>query len=237
MAESDAVPGPAGVVSGNAESVQKEEARRDPRPQPKGGFFQRKYGPLPGWGWALLAGGGALAYFWWRSRKAAQAASTASSASGSASSGIQGEIDALQQEINAFYGQGSGTSGSGSGGPGPGGGRTTSPTTGTSPSGTGTGAPSAPSNLHHVRVGAWAARIGWTASTGQVQYYEVQSPKQGTFQTTATTVSLINLRPRTDYQYAVRAVGPGGKSAWTTGHVTTAARGNARIPGQPLPAP
>lgn len=84
---------PAGAVAADAQ-------RSAPKGSGADNIFSRKYGPLPGWGWALLAGGGALAFFWWRSRKAAEAttATSATAASGwaNAASALQREIDQLQ---------------------------------------------------------------------------------------------------------------------------------------------
>lgn len=55
-------------------------AGRGTPPSPQGGnFFQRKYGPLPAWGWILLAAAGAGGYLWYRNRQGATAASTAAS--------------------------------------------------------------------------------------------------------------------------------------------------------------
>jgi hypothetical protein len=56
-------------------------------PESSGGGFSellsRKYGPLPGWGWTALAGGGG--YLWWRHRQSVAAASAASTSAASTS--------------------------------------------------------------------------------------------------------------------------------------------------------
>jgi hypothetical protein len=124
---------PAGAVASDASRAQQQAARPGEKQQ---GFFSRKYGPLPGWGWSLVVAGGALAYFWWRKRQAAgsTAAATGTTAGATASSigALQREIDALQNgTAGTTSGGGGGTVGGGTGGTG----TTTSGTT----SGTGTG--------------------------------------------------------------------------------------------------
>lgn len=87
-----------------------------PRPQAqRGNMFTRKYGPLPGWGWAALAAAGAVGYMWWRNRQAttAAAASTAGTApTGQAGPGIDygPQIATLQAEVQQLQGgEGGGT--------------------------------------------------------------------------------------------------------------------------------
>lgn len=105
---------PASAVAGNAEAAQREAAARERRPAAAGGgkdLFTRKYGPLPGWGWAVVAGGAALIYFYWRSRQKAQAA-TASTTGSAASYGVTSTTGydtaasqaALQAEIEQLQG-------------------------------------------------------------------------------------------------------------------------------------
>lgn len=87
--------------------------RRTPpsRPEPKGeGFFQKKYGPLPGWGWTLLAAGGAVAYFLWRrsqDAKAAAAAKQQASQQRFTASGVDiaPQLAVIQQEIQDLQGE------------------------------------------------------------------------------------------------------------------------------------
>jgi hypothetical protein len=96
---------PAGAVADDANATANSAA---PKAKGGGGIFARKYGPLPGWGWAALAGGGALAFFWWRSResKAATAATTSATAvSGTGATGWANAAAALQQEIDSLQGQ------------------------------------------------------------------------------------------------------------------------------------
>jgi hypothetical protein len=103
---------PAGAVAEDASATANDAA---PRPKGGGGIFARKYGPLPGWGWALLAGGGALALFWWRSReaKSATAATTAATAvSATGATGWANAAAALQQEIDSLQGQAATSTGS-----------------------------------------------------------------------------------------------------------------------------
>ena len=91
-----------------------------------GNVFTRKYGPLPGWGWAALAGVAAIGYWWYRNKQgAAAAASSAGTAAGNtdASAGVDysGELSTIQSEIQTLQGEEStegsstGTSNSGSG--------------------------------------------------------------------------------------------------------------------------
>lgn len=95
---------PAGAVAADAEATQKAA------PKTRGGdsFFSKKYGPLPGWGWALLAAGGALAFFWWKERKGQQATATTASTAMTAysGSGWEGAVSALQAEIQQLQGEG-----------------------------------------------------------------------------------------------------------------------------------
>jgi PASTA domain len=94
---------PTGAVAGNAAAAQREAAAR-----PQGGsFFSRKYGPLPGWGWSLLAAGGALAFFWWRSRSAANAASAATTTptADTTTADTADQLASLQDEIDALQGE------------------------------------------------------------------------------------------------------------------------------------
>jgi hypothetical protein len=94
---------PAGAVAGNAAQAQREEARR-----PQGsGLFSRKYGPLPGWAWATLAAGGALAWFWWRNRQSSQASDTSDTTDEADLGTSQADSDqlaSLQDEIAALQG-------------------------------------------------------------------------------------------------------------------------------------
>lgn len=92
---------PAGAVAGNAAQAQREAA---PRGRAGDSLFSRKYGPLPGWGWALLAGGGALAYFWWRRRSLQQNTSTGTSVT-TGSGSVTDQLAALQDEIDALQGE------------------------------------------------------------------------------------------------------------------------------------
>lgn len=91
---------PPGAVASNARQADREAGGG-------GDIFGRKYGPLPGWGWALLAGGGALAYFWWKKRQAAQAATTAATTTnvGSYTGFTSSNVATLQSEIQQLQGQ------------------------------------------------------------------------------------------------------------------------------------
>lgn len=76
-----------------------------------GNVFTRHYGPLPGWGWAALAGGAALVYFYWRQRKAATstAATTAATTAAYGTTNTstydtEASLAALQSEIQQLQG-------------------------------------------------------------------------------------------------------------------------------------
>jgi cytoskeletal protein RodZ len=69
--------------------------------------FQRKFGPLPGWGWAALAAVAAGGYLWWRNRQGAAAAATdTGTASDTAAVGddVQGQLSTIQTEIQDLQG-------------------------------------------------------------------------------------------------------------------------------------
>ena len=106
-------------------------ARATAAPSAGGNFFTKKFGPLPGWGWAALAAVGAVGYMYWRNRQNAAAAAaggdTAGAAadnSGAVTDDITGQLSTIQTEIEALQGAestegsstGGGTSGSGGGG-------------------------------------------------------------------------------------------------------------------------
>jgi hypothetical protein len=94
---------PAGAVAADADATERSAA---PKGKQNGSIFARKYGPLPGWGWALLAGGGAIAIFWWRKREASKnaGASTAYTAAATGT-GWANAANSLQDEISALQGQ------------------------------------------------------------------------------------------------------------------------------------
>lgn len=95
-----------------------------------GNAFTKKYGPLPGWGWAALAAVAAVGVWWYRSHSGASAAQAAASQDTTAATGddIQGELATIQTEIQDLQGEESteGGTGSGSGGGGGGKGKKTS---------------------------------------------------------------------------------------------------------------
>jgi hypothetical protein len=209
---------PAGAVAGNAQAAQRDAGQRErAQPQPAGGtgFFGRKYGPLKGWQWSIAAGGLALAYFWWRSRSKAATSATATSSTGTGT-GYAGQIAALQQEIDQLQGQ-SATS------------TTTGPTTGTSTGTTKSGHPNAPVNLHTIRVGAYAVRVGW--EPGKVSPSGTQS-NTGTFYdvalgsgppvTTTGTQHSFTVKPGTSYTWKVREHVSGQASPWAQGSFKSA---------------
>ena len=81
-----------------------------PGAPPAGGssVFQRKFGPLPGWGWMALAGVAAAGYLWWRNKQGAAAASAANTAAtdttGAVGSDVQGQLSTIQTEIQNLQG-------------------------------------------------------------------------------------------------------------------------------------
>jgi hypothetical protein len=96
-----------------SETAAEPTPRRAAPPRTGGGatgnIFQRKFGPLPGWGWMALAGVAAAGYLWYRNKKGASAAQAAASTdSGAAAdavgSDIQGQLSTIQTEIEALQG-------------------------------------------------------------------------------------------------------------------------------------
>lgn len=140
-------------------------ARRPPAASQGGGFWSHKYGPLPAWGWAALAGGGALVYwFWKRKQSSTTAGSTTATAPSSAASAIgtlQSEIDQLQGDVSQL-GTVASSIGSGSGGGGAGGSSASGTVvTSTATSGKSTGSTSgsgSPAALYwHAKLKEWTA--------------------------------------------------------------------------------
>ena len=72
-----------------------------------GNVFTRKFGPLPGWGWAALAGVGAIVYMWWRNKQGANAAAAASTpdTTGAVGDDVQGQLATIQTEIQDLQGE------------------------------------------------------------------------------------------------------------------------------------
>lgn len=74
-----------------------------------GNIFQRKIGPLPGWGWMTLAAVAAGGYLWWRNRQGANAAQAAASTDASAADqavgdDVQGQLSTVQTELQDLQG-------------------------------------------------------------------------------------------------------------------------------------
>jgi Fibronectin type III domain len=193
------------VAASNASAAQQEAAQREGK---GGNFFSRKYGPLPGWGWSLLAAGGALAYFWWRSRSKNQAVS-----SGYTGTGVSGQLASLQSEIDALYGQSASAV------------TKTTGTTGTG--GSGSGKPAVPGNLHTDRVTTTTAKVGWDKVSGATTYTVQLSGKGGITQP-GTNHVFSGLKHDTTYSWQVRANNAKGSSAWATGSFKTKKRGERR---------
>jgi len=84
-------------------------ASRPPSGGASGNIFQRKFGPLPGWGWAALAAVAAGGYLWYRNRQGASAAQAAASTDQSAAAqavgdDVQGELATVQTELQNLQG-------------------------------------------------------------------------------------------------------------------------------------
>ncbi len=80
------------------------------RPQ-RGNAFTKKYGPLPGWGWAGLAALAAVGVWWYRNRQSQQAAQAAQANTAASGPGTDygPQIATLQSEIQQLQGAGSTT--------------------------------------------------------------------------------------------------------------------------------
>jgi len=84
-------------------------ASRPPSGGASGNIFQRKFGPLPGWGWAALAAVAAGGYLWYRNRQGASAAQAAASTDQSAATqavgdDVQGQLSTIQTELQNLQG-------------------------------------------------------------------------------------------------------------------------------------
>jgi hypothetical protein len=167
---------PAGAVEHQA------QAASDAAPKGKGSsILQRKYGPLPGWAWASIAGGGALVWFWWKRREAAKAVPATTGSATGTGTGYAGSLAGLQGEIGALQGQGS--TGGGGGGSTSGAGTTTiaGPVTGTTGKTT-VGKTSAPVTTPSlpdypapggvtVSPSKTSAKVSWGAVAGAPEYH------------------------------------------------------------------
>jgi len=86
-----------------------ERPARGPGAPPAGGpnIFQRKFGPLPGWGWMALAGLAAAGYLWYRNKQGASAATAdtgTEDVSGAVGEDVQGQLSTIQTEIQGLQG-------------------------------------------------------------------------------------------------------------------------------------
>lgn len=89
-----------------AADAQATERSAAPKGKQGGSIFSKKYGPLPGWGWALLAAGGAFAVFWWRKREESKSTASATAYTAAATgTGWSNAANSLQDEISALQGQ------------------------------------------------------------------------------------------------------------------------------------
>jgi Fibronectin type III domain len=213
---------PAGAVAA--------DAQRQATP-PRGGgadnIFSKKYGPLPGWGWTLLAAGGALAVFWWRKRKAAETAATAATAV-TTQTGWQNAAEALQQEIDRLQGTSSSTGISTLTPPNPPPnttktattGKTTAPTTTT----TGTGTPGPVTDIQVDIRSDSVVTISWrppqfsshvpTSTTYSIQVKPKDSAAHNIGSRTSYNVG--GLTPGKQYTATITPTGgPGASKSWT----------------------
>ena len=109
-------------------------------PAAGGGFFQRKIGPLPAWGWLGLAGVAALGWWYFKNRGAGagqSAAATTAADPTATGDDVQGELSTIQTEIQGLQGSES-TEGS---------------STGTTNSGTGSSSGGNSPAIRHVSTG------------------------------------------------------------------------------------
>lgn len=116
-----------------------EPVKVDAPPPPKQSIWTRKFGPLPGWGWAAVAAVGAAGYMWYRNRSSSSSTTgtgTSSTTGSQTSTGTGGtdyapQLATLGAEIQQLQGAESTD--------------TASSSTGTTPTGTtATSTPSAP---------------------------------------------------------------------------------------------
>jgi hypothetical protein len=223
---------PAGAVADDANATARSAAPKQGAPK-SGNILQKKYGPLPGWGWAVLAAGGALAFFWWRSRESKAAATTATTASTAISgSGWSGAANALQDEIDGLQGSGGATSVPTSTAKTtspvtPGTGVTTSKTT--SPVTAAKTAYPAPHDLHSTTYTTHAS-LAWIGTGSTEQHWQVLlGGKNVTDQHTTTEAAgaghaqATGLKPGTTYQWRVAQDESSTHlaSAWTSSSFTT----------------
>jgi len=92
--------------------AQAETPTRAPAPSAgaSGNVFQRKFGPLPGWGWAALAALAAGGYLWWRNHQANAASSSAATPDQTAADtgvndDVAGQLSTIQTEIQGLQGE------------------------------------------------------------------------------------------------------------------------------------
>ena len=91
-----------------SEAAAERPARGQSAPPAGGGnILQRKFGPLPGWGWAALAGVVAAGYLWYRNRQGASAAAAgaATDTAGAVGDDVQGQLSTIQTEIQGLQGE------------------------------------------------------------------------------------------------------------------------------------
>jgi Fibronectin type III domain len=207
---------PAGAVASDAQAAQRQAGTAKTRPAGQT-FWTRKYGPLPGWGWSLLAAGGGLAYFWWRKREASKTTAGATTA-GTTSGTTASAISALQQEIDQLQ-YGYGTSGTVSGTTAGTTAKTTTKTTGTTTTKT-TGTtttktkPGAPTGLAVNKITTTGATLHWdgpgpgTFVYNWTLYHASKIVKSG--HVAHGDVGVGGLTPGTSYDFGVSATNSAG---------------------------
>lgn len=95
-----------------SETAAERTGGRSQSPPPAGGsqnVFQRKFGPLPGWGWMALAGVAAAGYLWYRNKQGSSAAGSAATSDTTAADtavgdDVQGQLSTIQTEIQNLQG-------------------------------------------------------------------------------------------------------------------------------------
>lgn len=84
-----------------SEPAAERPVRGSAPPPQRGNALTRKYGPLPGWGWAGLAAVAAVGVWWWRNRQASQTGTATNTVTGV---DYSGELATIQSEIQNLQG-------------------------------------------------------------------------------------------------------------------------------------
>jgi len=76
-----------------------------------------------------------------------------------------------------------------------------------------------------------SSQLSWNAVAGATSYETRLNGGAATNRGNVLTYNFTGLAPSTAYNFEVRAVGPGGKSAWSLINASTAAGGGGEVPG------